>query len=223
MRSFVLLSVVSLAAVACGHGSPPAPPGVDATTAPLAVAPSPAASPDAAVVADAPDAALADAASVAIVDAGDPGMLPQTHDRPAATSEALTARAATLWDAIAHDDPDRAIPFFFPVHAYEQVKAIAFPAADWRRRLVSAYTRDIHALAKTLGPKAASATFVRLEVPDARARWVEPNEESNKLGYYRVYGARLVYSVDGKERAFDLSSLISWRGEWYCVHLTGFK
>ena len=69
----------------------------------------------------------------------------------------------------------------------------------------------------------ATAKLVRLDVPDDRARWVEPNEESNKLGYYRVYGTRLVYEVDGKERSFDVTSLISWRGEWYVVHLTGFK
>ena len=63
----------------------------------------------------------------------------------------------------------------------------------------------------------------RVEVPDDRARWIEPGEEGNKLGYYRVYGTRIVYEVDGKERTFDVSSLISWRGEWYVVHLTGFK
>src|SRR5690606_19295400 len=105
--------------------------------------------------------------------------------------------------------------FFFPVSAYEQVKALASPASDWRRRLVAAYKRDIHGLRKRLGDRATSATFVRLDVPDERARWVEPNEEWNKLGYWRVYGSRLVYQVDGKERALDISSLISWRGEWY--------
>lgn len=120
------------------------------------------------------------------------------------------------------------MPFFFPVTAYEQVKAIPSPASDWRRRLVAAYKRDIHALNKRLGDKADAARFVRLDIPDERARWVEPDEESNKLGYYRVYGTRIIYEIDAdgssrKERALDISSLISWRGEWYVVHLTGFK
>ena len=96
------------------------------------------------------------------------------------------------------DDPDRAMPFFFPVTAYEQVKGIPNPASDWRRRLVAAYKRDIHALHKRLGEHAADAKFLSADVPHDRARWVEPNEESNKLGYYRVYGTRLVYEVDGK-------------------------
>ena len=221
--------VLGLGVSGCTRGSPPAPDGIDATVAPLpgpvttkASGPTdaaPTAEPETTL--DAGSATVAAAASS--VDAGDPGSLAQTRDRPAASSPALDDRAAALWDAIVHDDPDRAMPFFFPVTAYEQVKAIAFPASDWRRRLVAAYKRDIHGLNKRLGDKAESAKLVRLDVPDERARWVEPNEESNKLGYWRVYGTRIVYEVDGKERALDVTSLISWRGEWYVVHLTGFK
>jgi hypothetical protein len=207
----------ALFVLGCARGAPPTP-DVDARVAPLpaAIAPVDAAAP-------ASPASAPAASSSAARDAGDPGALPQTRDKPPATSDALEERAKALWDGIAHDDPDRALPFFFPVSAYEQVKAIPSPASDWRRRLVAAYKRDIHALAKRLGDSAGSASFVRLEIPDERARWVEPNEESNKLGYWRVYGTRIVYQIDGKERTFDISSLISWRGEWYVVHLTGFK
>jgi hypothetical protein len=223
LRTLALAGLPFLLVLAgCTRGAPPAPEGVDASVAPL---PGPnttltAAGADAASAAS----AVSDAgATTAPVDAGDPGSLPQTRDRPAPSSPALDARAAALWDGIVHDDPERAMPFFFPVTAYEQVKAIPSPSSDWRRRLVAAYKRDIHGLNKRLGEKAESAKLVRLDVPDERARWVEPNEESNKLGYYRVYGTRIVYEVDGKERTLDISSLISWRGEWYVVHLTGFK
>ncbi len=223
--------VLGLEGAACTPGTPPAPAGVDASVSPLpgaataAAAAGDAGSPAAALTTDAGSAAPSAPSAVAssAADAGDPGTLPQTRDRPAPKSAALDARAAALWDGIVHDDPDRAMPFFFPVTAYEQVKAIPSPASDWRRRLVAAYKRDIHGLNKRLGDKAESAKLVRLDVPDERGRWVEPNEESNKLGYYRVYGTRIVYEVDGKERALDISSLISWRGEWYVVHLTGFK
>ena len=223
---------LGLFANACTPKAPPAPAGIDASVAPL---PGPRAEAPAAGDGAGPLAAPSDAGAPAsptpttsavaspTPGAGDPGTLPQTRDRPAPKSPALDARAAALWDGIVHDDPDKAMPFFFPVTAYEQVKAIPSPASDWRRRLVAAYKRDIHALNKRLGDKAESAKLVRLEVPDERARWVEPNEESNKIGYYRVYGTRIVYEVDGKERAFDVTSLISWRGEWYVVHLTGFK
>ena len=226
----VTFIAAGLGGIACTPGTPPAPAGVDAAVAPLPGPSTAQAGGDASPLAVTPAAgagpapsASAPIAAAAAPDAGDPGSLPQTRDRPAPKSPALDARAAALWDGIDHDDPDKALPFFFPVTAYEQVKAISSPASDWRRRLVGAYKRDIHNLHKRLGDKAESAKLVRLDVPDERARWVEPDEEYNKIGYYRVYGTRIVYEVDGKERTFDISSLISWRGEWYVVHLTGFK
>lgn len=215
---------LSLALAACSRGEPPTPAGIDAAVAPLP-APAVAAS-DAGTTRDdahgASDASTPTASPQA--EAGvDPGTLPQTHDKPKASGAAFEARITALFDGIVKDDPELALPAFFPVTAYEQVKAIPSPASDWKHRLVAAYKRDIHALHKRLGDSAERAKFVRAEVPDERARWVDPNEETNKLGYYRVYGTRVIYEVDGKERGFDVSSLISWRGEWYVVHLTGFK
>jgi len=229
-----LTVALTVAASACHRGEPPAPPGIDAAVAPLPPPPGRPAGESATAAAAAPGSASAAAAAAAAAaapgpaaaaaDAGpDPGTLPQTKDRPESKTPAFEARVAALWDGVVHDDPERAMPAFFPVTAYEQVKAVGNPASDWRRRLVAAYKRDIHALHKRLGDGATEAKLVRAEVPDDRARWVEPGDEYNKLGYYRVYGTRIVYTVDGKERSFDVSSLISWRGEWYVVHLTGFK
>ena len=153
----------------------------------------------------------------------DAGALPQTHDEPQPAGATFDAHVAALWDAIASDDAERAMPFFFPLAAYEQVKAIASPARDWRIRLAAAYKRDIHDLHIKLGPKASRAKFVRADVPMARARWVEPGEEYNRIGYYRVFGTKLRGDIDGRAVTVDVTSLISWRGEWYCVHLSGVK
>jgi hypothetical protein len=148
----------------------------------------------------------------------------QTDEKPLASSPALERRARGLWDAIVADDPERAQSFFFPLAAYEQVKAVANPAADWRRRLLAAYARDIHALHTHLRKHAPSARWVRIEVPERRSQWVKPGREMNKLGYHRVYGSKIIYAVaDGSEHAIDITSLISWRGEWFVVHLTGFR
>jgi len=156
------------------------------------------------------------------VEAGAPALLSQTHDKPLPSSPALDQRASALWAAIVRDDPGVAMPFFFPLDAYEQVKDVGDPAADWKHRLVSAYGRDIHALHAQLGD-AAAARLVSLEVPDARARWVEPGEEWNKLGYFRVFGSKLRYEIDGDAAAIEIKSLISWRGEWYVVHLSAIQ
>jgi hypothetical protein len=167
------------------------------------------------------DAALIPAIPTAAAAEGpDPASLPQTRDMPHASGAAFEARRAALWDAIVTDDPDRAMAFFFPLGAYEQVKDVSDPAADWKRRLVAAYRRDLHALHARLGPSPGDAKLLALDVPEARARWVEPGEEWNKIGYYRVFGTKLRCSVDGAEHAFDVKSLISWRGEWFVVHLS---
>lgn len=69
----------------------------------------------------------------------DPGSSPQTQDKPSTTSPKFQANVAALWNAIVRDDPSLAMPFFFPLGAYQQVKAISNPESDWRTRLVAAY------------------------------------------------------------------------------------
>lgn len=94
-------------------------------------------------------------------------------------------------------------------------------AADYRDRLLRLYASDIAADHRLLGPDAGRARLLGLDVPDNAPRWVRPGEESNGIGYWRVYGARLRYSpgFDGVAGSYGLASLISWRGRWYVVHL----
>lgn len=218
MRVGRVLGLASIACLAgCSRGEPPASDASPSVAAPELPAPSTQAS--ASAVASASNATSAAAPSASV----DPATLPQTRDRPVASGPAFEARVAALWSAIVADDPQQALPFFFPLGAYQQVKDIPDPASDWRHRLVAAYSHDIHALHARLGSDAQHATLTGLDVPEARGRWVDPGEEYNKIGYYRVFGSRLRYTVDGDARSFDVKSLISWRGEWYVVHLSAIK
>ncbi|HEX4517031.1 MAG TPA: hypothetical protein VH054_25970 [Polyangiaceae bacterium] len=203
------MAIIAAALLACSRADPPS--LVSAESASIAPMPPPPPRPSAV-------ASAAPSASAAPVD---PGTLPQTKDKPEADSDAVRARGEALFEAILNDDPDRAMPAFFPKAAYEQVKAITNPASDWKWRLVANFKRDIHAIHFKLGRKSTALRFVSLDVGSGE-RWVEPGEEGNKLGYWRVYGSRIRYVVDGQQKSFDVSSLISWRGEWYVVHLTGF-
>ncbi len=142
---------------------------------------------------------------------------------PPASGASLAARTAALWKAIVSGDAGPAQTAFFPLAAYKQVKDVADPAADWKHRLVAAYDHDIHELHARLGADAEQAKLVGLDVPAGRARWVEPGEEYNKIGYYRVFGSKLHYEAKGEERSFEVKSLISWRGEWYVVHLSAIQ
>jgi hypothetical protein len=155
-------------------------------------------------------------------DAGHP--LPQTDTRPSTKTQTFEPRMRLLAHAIASGDFDSALPAFFPAVAYAQVKDIPQPEKDWRARLVAAFKRDLAEYRKKLGPDAAKAILVGLDVPEASARFMKPGSEGNRIGYYRVLRSKLVFRVpSGEEQSFAVTSMISWRGEWYVVHLKGFK
>lgn len=164
-----------------------------------------------------------DAQSIPVLLAADGTPLPQTRDRPSTDSPGFRWRLEQLVAAIAHDDPERALPAFFPRVAYQQVKAVAHPERDWEQRLMSAFRRDIHEYHRLLGPEASTARLAALAVDERRVRWMDPGTEGNRLGYHRVTRSRLrLRLASGAERELELTSLISWRGEWYVVHLHGF-
>jgi hypothetical protein len=193
------------------------PPAAIATAPPSAL---PSAVPSAEPAKDDDDAA--GAVPPLVDDTGKP--LPQTEEKPSLRSKSWERRVKLLFRAIQIDDPEVAIPSFFPKLAYEQVKAIPKPAVDFEARLLAAFRRDIHAAHKALGQGAGSAQLVGLEVPEEKAKWMPPGSEGNKLGYHRVLGSKLRYlDGGGAPRAVNVTSLISWRGEWYVVHLAGFK
>lgn len=159
-----------------------------------------------------------------IVDA-DGNALPQTDesDKPSFQSPAWQKRARLLFEAIQKDDPEIATRVFFPKEAYMQVKDIPKPEADWKSRLMKAFKRDIHKYHKGM-KKPELAEYVGFKADEKRAKWMPPRGEGNKVGYYRILHTKLQYkNADGKNRELDITSLISWRGEWFVVHVDGFK
>ena len=206
----VVAAVVGLVLVSLGDDHHPAP---ARAAAPVVAAVAPTTTSAAAVTTVPPTVPPTTASTT------DPGALPQTDERPAASGATFTAGVQGLWQAVQQDRPELAMPFFFPQAAYLQVKAIADPATDYQQRLIADYEQDIHTLHAQLGADSAGAQFDSIEVPDAQSVLVQPGEESNKLSYWRVYGTTLHYTEDGQARSFPVTSLISWRGQWYVVHL----
>jgi hypothetical protein len=160
--------------------------------------------------------ATASASPAALPVAPGAGARPQTRAFPRTDSVAFRNAMADLWLAVTTGNPRFARPGFFPVAAYEQVKAEPYPAADWQDRLWYDFVLDVGAAHRLLG---SAATLDRVIVPKAYAAWVYPGVCHNKIGYWHVPGARVVYRAHGKERSFGIASLISWRGVWYVVHL----
>jgi hypothetical protein len=149
----------------------------------------------------------------------DPGTLPQTKQLPSTTDPLFQEHVADFWRGIVDDNPQEAMPFFFPLSAYIQVKGISDPVHDYDTRLIPAYEADIHRLHSELGSDPGSAQLVSLNVPQTQAEWILPGVEYNKGSYWRVFGNSLEFTSNGENRSFSVYSLISWRGEWYVVHV----
>ncbi|GAA2043797.1 hypothetical protein GCM10009839_53920 [Catenulispora yoronensis] len=147
----------------------------------------------------------------------DPGTLPQTRVLPRADQE-FQGRLRALWQGIVDDRPEEARAFFFPKAAYVRLKDLGDAGRDYDYRLVGYFDLDVHAAHRLLGAGAGRAQLVGMAVPGGSAQWMPPGSEENKIPYYRVYGSRVEYMLDGKPHSFGVFSMLSWRGQWYAVH-----
>lgn len=143
----------------------------------------------------------------------------QTTAKPSATTDIFQSEMAALWQAIQSNNPTIGLASFFPESAYLQIKALSNDATDYTGRLVAHFDLDIAAAHLLLGAGAVQAQLVKVLVPSSQAAWIPPGSCSNKVGYWHVPGARLVYQEDGIERSMGIASMISWRGYWYVIHL----
>jgi len=148
-----------------------------------------------------------------------PGSLPQTHAYPSGTSTRFKSLMASLWTGVVRDSALPALAAFFPKDAYLQLKAIASASSDWTNRLVHDYALDIAAAHALLGSNAAGARLIAVDVPSTYGHWIPPGVCDNRIGYYELPNARVVYHEEGQTHSFGIASMISWRGVWYVVHL----
>ncbi|MGH2929725.1 MAG: hypothetical protein ACRDL8_16110, partial [Solirubrobacteraceae bacterium] len=146
----------------------------------------------------------------------DAGRLPQTGALPTTKGAAFNNAVHDLWLALTTGDPNDARPAFFPESAYVQVKAIADPQADWQGRLWYDFTLDLADAHKLIRP---GATLVKVITPTQYEQWIPPGACYNSTGYWHLPGSRLAYRQGGVTQSFGIASFISWRGDWYLIHL----
>ena len=158
-------------------------------------------------------------AALPLAPAGD-GTRHQTDVMPKTDDAAFRDLTTDVWLAVTTGNPSYGLPAFFPESAYEQVKAIADPAYDWRTRLWYDYTIDVAVAHQFVG---SDARLVAVVVPAQYATWIPPGACYNDIGYWHVPGARVEYRKDGHVESIGIASMISWRGVWYVVHLGGVQ
>ena len=150
------------------------------------------------------------------------GAQPRRPTRSTATAGQLgdaAAKAAKLFDAIVHDDPQRAADFFFPREAFLLVKAMDHPERYYDR-LRRRFDADVHAL-HAATPDLARAQFDHLELVP-RGGWVAVGDEGNRLPYWACRHAWLHYRVGEEARKIEVRVLITWDDRWYVIHLSEF-
>ena len=222
-RSAVVLSVsaaLGIGLCACGMGSGTAPTTTKAAaTRPRTTAPTTTTVPDTTTT-TVPDTTTTTVRDTTTTLPSNPaGALPQTTALPTSSSSQFESEMRDLWSAVKSGSFVQAMPAFFPEAAYAQLKALADPTSDWRWRLVADFELDVAAAHDYLGSAAATADFVGVYVAADEAAWITPGYCYNSIGYWHAPAARLVYTVSGVEQSIGIASLISWRGEWYVVHL----
>ena len=148
-----------------------------------------------------------------------PARLHQTRVLPRSHTAVFRAEMTDLWTALVTGRVRAGVQAFFPLTAYQQVKAIADPSADWHSRLLADFRLDVTAAHRFLRQTPGKPHLVRVIVPTGQAAWIDPGVCDNKVGYWHVAGPRLVYRQHGRIRSIGIASLISWRGRWYVVHL----
>ncbi len=152
----------------------------------------------------------------------DPGTLPQEKILPQSNDPLFLSHMSSLFEAIKTGNPSLGLVSFFPLSAYVQVKALSDPSYDFYNRLIPAFNREVEALHQKYLNVLQSGAFEGVYVPEGNAQWILPGVEYNKGSYYRVYGTKLLFKSNGTEYSIPILSLISWRGEWYVVHITTF-
>lgn len=208
MRPLALTFAVCLTIAACGGSSSTAAPGVTATHTVSAIKPKPK-----------PKLKPRPKPKPKPEPRANPGALPQTNQLPSSETPGFHEEMAALWRGVVQGSMRAALPAFFPEGAYVQVKAIADPRADYVARLLGGYRLDIAAAHALLGPQHQAAKLLGVRVPGSYAHWISPGVCYNRVGYYEVPNARVVYQLGGGVHSFGIASMISWRGVWYVVHL----
>ena len=143
--------------------------------------------------------------------------------KPPATSDAFAARMTMFFNGFKSGNNALALKGFLPVSAYVVLKQGHGNAADWQYRLVDKdFIPQLNILRKRFGKDLPTATYVTTIVPEKSANVCPVGQEENKAPYWRVYMSRVVFQLDGKDRSFLINTMISFRGEWYIVHLIGY-
>ncbi len=95
---------------------------------------------------------------------------------------------------------------------------LANPRADYADRLWAFFSLDVAAYHRAMASPQSAATLIAINGDGRLATWIPPGYCENHFGYWHLPNVRIVYRDHGV-RSYAIASLISWRGEWFVIHL----
>jgi len=215
---FLSLVIAALTmAMACERKEPPGAAITPSSGVALASSESPGPSP---ITSTEPVASATARASALSVASAAPAVDPKNESQPAREGADLEAKGKALLEAIVLDDAEKAAAFFFPREPFTPLKDSKDPDRYWKH-LYRAYENDIHKLHRRRRDW-TGVTFESIE-PGTPPVWVPPGDEANKIGYFRSWGTKLRYRIDGQLYTVKIHTVISWQGAWYITHLLPWK
>lgn len=163
-----------------------------------------------------PLGALVLVASMVVVTA--PGEVSAAPAQP--STAAVTSLVTTLMaDIAAGTSADQ---LFYPRNAYLNLKTnqIANPASDYASRLLAFFHLDEAAYRRTIYIEHPGARLIKVEVGASNVGLIPAGSCENNASYFHLPGVRAVF-IDAAHTVFSvaINSLITWRNQWYIVHL----
>ena len=126
-------------------------------------------------------------------------------------------RLELLVEAIRKDEPELALPLFFPGDAFGVLKAIKTPER-YHRKLVKVYLEDVRAL--RAGLKDPDHVELVSVAAGRQKRWMKRGAEGNNYPYWAMYKATVTVKDGDREVVLPLRVMINWGDQWFVTHLT---
>jgi hypothetical protein len=143
--------------------------------------------------------------------------LPQTLTEPSLGAP-LTTLADSLFADIATNNVAGAERLFLPLPIFLRIKQEPNPSGDWRARLLRWFTNDLVVYHHFLFAQ-GTPRLLRVTTSSRDASVIQPGWCYNKAPYWHLRGVRFVFESGGVIHSVAICSLVSWRGQWYVVHL----
>ena len=147
----------------------------------------------------------------------------QSMVKPLAHDHALDIRMRQFYTGLRDNNNALCDKAFLPMMDYVALKQGGGNQADWRNRLMYHFHLQLAQLRKRFAASLPGSTYNGYRIPYSTAHTVRVGAEENKAPYWQVFMTTMAFhDKNGRGHNFTINTLISFRGEWWIVHVIGY-